>query len=367
MQLSRIWRFVSIVITLAWGVSLISATCHAATGMGWTTDESAAFRRAKQERKPVLIHFHADWCGPCRQMDATIFSTSQFQSQLKRSLVGLSVDADARGDLLGRYKVTSLPSDILIDGEGKELRRSVGTVSLDQYLAFVHVPTPPAKPANTVSSASHAAPAKAPTVHTVQKIAPPAISAPATTKGPVATPSPAPAAQPAPAVMRPLNLASTAAAPVAAGPPPAAKLVPPAKAPPTQPKVPTKALDSAMTHDGYLVGLRGHSPVSLIRQGKLVTGKKEFVVLHKGVAYLLSDVGEKQQFEADPERFTPAMHGFDPVAYRDQSAMVSGMLEHIQVHRSRVFVFQTAENRDRFLANVAAFEKTPEITLFRSL
>ena len=64
--------------TLA-GLCLLFAT--AALGADqtviWQSNWKAAFAAAKQQHRLVFVDFHATWCKPCQQMDATVFQDAE--------------------------------------------------------------------------------------------------------------------------------------------------------------------------------------------------------------------------------------------------------------------------------------------------
>lgn len=131
---------------------------NSATGEIWMTDYEAAMKQAKAENKSVLIHFHATWCGPCRQMEAGVFSSPHFKDKLRSSLVGVKVDSDRRPDLVATYRIDSLPADVLLDAGGKEISRSVGSVALGEYLVFLGRAIPPTLPSIAKSASRQVAP-----------------------------------------------------------------------------------------------------------------------------------------------------------------------------------------------------------------
>ena len=50
-------------------ILLLSVSFVEAAGPNWRTDFEAASAEATQDQKPLLLHFHAVWCGPCRTME----------------------------------------------------------------------------------------------------------------------------------------------------------------------------------------------------------------------------------------------------------------------------------------------------------
>jgi len=72
--------------------------------------------------KPVLVDFHASWCGPCVQQ-APILEKWAEAHQDKVEVVKVNVDDAAR--LASRYNVMSIPTLILFNG-GEERARAIG-------------------------------------------------------------------------------------------------------------------------------------------------------------------------------------------------------------------------------------------------
>jgi len=63
---------------------------------------------------PVLVHFWAPWCGLCRAIDPTI---TTFESQWAGKVKLLGVNADQCLKLASTYRLTSLPTLILFEGD----------------------------------------------------------------------------------------------------------------------------------------------------------------------------------------------------------------------------------------------------------
>jgi thioredoxin 1 len=72
---------------------------------------------------PVLVHFWAPWCGLCRTIDPTL---TTFNSQWASKVKLLGVNADRSFKLANTYRLTSLPTLILFEGDKVRFR-------LEQY------------------------------------------------------------------------------------------------------------------------------------------------------------------------------------------------------------------------------------------
>ena len=98
-----------------------------------------------QASTPVLVHFWAPWCGLCRAIEPTL-TTFEAEWAVQVKLVG--VNADQSFKLANTYRLTSLPTLILFEGDKvrfrfenyqgrEELRRT-----LDSWMLPAHVASP---------------------------------------------------------------------------------------------------------------------------------------------------------------------------------------------------------------------------------
>ncbi|MEG3939516.1 thioredoxin domain-containing protein [Microcoleus sp. S36b_A3] len=72
-----------------------------------------------QASTPVLVHFWAPWCGLCRAIDPTL---ATFDAQWAGKVKLLGVNADQSLKLANTYRLTSLPTLILFEGEKVRFR-----------------------------------------------------------------------------------------------------------------------------------------------------------------------------------------------------------------------------------------------------
>lgn len=110
----------------------------AAKGIAWrsaSTDAEvdAAFAQAREQQKPVLLYWGAEWCPPCNQLKATLFNRQDFIERT-RAFVPVYLDGDRPGaqKLGARFKVRGYPTLVLLSPAGQEMTRLPGEVDAQQ-------------------------------------------------------------------------------------------------------------------------------------------------------------------------------------------------------------------------------------------
>ena len=74
---------------------------------------------------PVLVDFHAEWCGPCKMLGPIV---EQVAESKDGEAIVAKVDIDAARDIATRYRITSIPTLIVFkNGEPAVAGRGVMT------------------------------------------------------------------------------------------------------------------------------------------------------------------------------------------------------------------------------------------------
>ena len=119
---------------LSW--SAMNTELHADNG--WMTDYAKALQQAHTEKKNILLDFTgSDWCFWCKKIQKDIFSQGSFQEFAKKNLILVEVDfpqAKEQSDVLKKqnadlqteYGVEGFPTLILLDPNGKIIKRNTG-------------------------------------------------------------------------------------------------------------------------------------------------------------------------------------------------------------------------------------------------
>ncbi|NBP15832.1 thioredoxin [bacterium] len=85
-----------------------------------------------------LLKFEAEWCGPCKTMNSII---KNLQSKNKINIEITPVNIDEAFDMVKYWKVTSVPTLILIKDENAEIateiRRHTGVLKETELIEFI--------------------------------------------------------------------------------------------------------------------------------------------------------------------------------------------------------------------------------------
>lgn len=100
----------------------------------WSTDLNSALQEARNTDKNVFIDFYADWCPYCKELDEKTFQDTGVQDKLSQNYVAVKINTDDNPELASQYKVYSLPTLVILNSDGQEVKRYSGYISADDLL-----------------------------------------------------------------------------------------------------------------------------------------------------------------------------------------------------------------------------------------
>lgn len=88
----------------------------------------ANFELLINDTKPVIVDFHALWCGPCKVQSPIL---KEVATELGDRVRVIKIDVDQNAALANRYQIRSVPT-LMVFKDGKLVWRQSGVVSKNQ-------------------------------------------------------------------------------------------------------------------------------------------------------------------------------------------------------------------------------------------
>jgi thiol:disulfide interchange protein DsbD len=88
----------------------------------------------------MVIDFYADWCIPCKELDALTFSDKRVLEEFNRFTVykvDMTKNNEINEQLRKRFNVVGMPTVLVIDSNGNEIKRLTGFVNADEFLTYI--------------------------------------------------------------------------------------------------------------------------------------------------------------------------------------------------------------------------------------
>jgi thioredoxin 1 len=92
-----------------------------------------SFNNIINSETPVLVDFHADWCGPCKMLAPIL---KQVKDEMGNALKIVKIDVDKNQSLASTYQVRGVPTMLLFK-KGKQVWRQSGVLQKNDIVRVV--------------------------------------------------------------------------------------------------------------------------------------------------------------------------------------------------------------------------------------
>jgi len=132
------------IILVVGGIIYLALTSQNVGKIEWIPYNQSILEKAAEEKKPVIIDFYANWCGPCVAMEREVFSDPEV-IKLSRNVITMRLDLTRsqpfHDDIMRKYQIRGIPTAVFINGQGvEEMRlRAIGFVEKGEFLKRLRV------------------------------------------------------------------------------------------------------------------------------------------------------------------------------------------------------------------------------------
>ena len=116
----------------------VSAAVFAQTPIPWIHNLDQARQLAQQDQRLLLIHFYADWCGPCRTLDRAVFPDPNVGRSISANYIPVKINVDRNQALARKYGINGIPTDVITDAQGRVLSQTKSPSDPAQYIQLLN-------------------------------------------------------------------------------------------------------------------------------------------------------------------------------------------------------------------------------------
>jgi thioredoxin-related protein/YHS domain-containing protein len=291
----RLWSLIcGIVITSS------AAPCLAQHG-GWKADYAEAATAAEKDGLPILLHFHAWYCGPCQRMDRDVFPHADVQQALSTGLASIEIDVTKEPDLAARFDASTVPRDVVVFADGTVETLNIGYMSRSSYVSLLRDTAERGKTKRKPQKEKEEEQKKND--------------------------------EPVPKPVDPSTSKSSNEPSITDN-----------SSKPTEPDT-----DNAEPQDRALItGLNGYCPVRLHDARQWTPGLDSIVADYRDIRYRFSSEADREKFLKNPAEYAPQDLGCDPIVLTKEGKAVAGDIQYGAFFDQRLYLFKSAENREQF-------------------
>lgn len=128
-------KLISILAVLCFGILLIAGIFGMSSGI---SDQNAIY--GEQVNKPTILLMYAGWWSGCHDFEQKTLSDSKVEEKIGKYYNFQKIDVDQNKDLALKYSdngAMTLPTIIIVDSNGNEIKRHEGYMTPDEFLEFL--------------------------------------------------------------------------------------------------------------------------------------------------------------------------------------------------------------------------------------
>ena len=111
-------------------------TSQAAASLQWHSyDEGMAL--GKSQGKKVFVHFWAEWCSVCHEMERKTFRNPAVVALLNENFISVKVNADQEQKVSAMFRINSLPDNWFFSEQSEPIAQRRGFIPPDTFIKIL--------------------------------------------------------------------------------------------------------------------------------------------------------------------------------------------------------------------------------------
>lgn len=123
------------------GVAVYSLMPGSENSINWKKYSDNSLNATVEGKRGTIIDFYADWCIPCKELDALTFSdpaviteAENFETYKADMTKSLAPEVEL---LRNKFKIVGVPTVLILDSKGNEVERITGFLPPDEFLKIL--------------------------------------------------------------------------------------------------------------------------------------------------------------------------------------------------------------------------------------
>lgn len=104
----------------------------------WEQDYDSALRKAKNEKKLIMVDVYTDWCGWCKKLDKDVYTDKDVRDKLEKDFIAVKINPErtsANRKLADKFGTHGYPHIVFVDADGKKIDEIGGYVPAEKFAA----------------------------------------------------------------------------------------------------------------------------------------------------------------------------------------------------------------------------------------
>lgn len=99
--------------------------------------------KAREMQREVFLDAYTSWCGPCKRMAREVFTVDSVADYFNARFVNVKYDMEKEEqDLVNKYQIAGYPTFLILDSEGRVLKRFTGYHAPDDWMKLIRGQAP---------------------------------------------------------------------------------------------------------------------------------------------------------------------------------------------------------------------------------